>query len=137
MTPVNAQEKYSRSNGFTLLEILVAFALLALLLSVIIQSQAETAYFLEKTAKLSLVQQEVINELLKIERNYSDESIETSEGTFPDEHVLAGDTWIKEAVQEDFFGLVPVMKIKYRVTWKTANNEQEQYFESSIIGEIR
>ncbi len=125
------------ASGFTLLEVLVAFALLAVLLTVIIQSVGETAFFLEKTGKLSLVQKEVINELLRIERSYSSESLTASEGTFEKGHLLFEDRWQKEVVQEDFLGFIPVLRITYRVIWIPAKGQEEQHFESSIVGEVK
>jgi len=124
-----------KCHGFTLLEVLVAFSLLAILLTVIIQSQGETAFFIEKTRKLSLVQKEVINELLKIERNLGSASIDTGSGTFPKDHVLAGDIWQKEEVNENFMGFIPIKRITYRVSWETIKGKGEQSFEASIYGE--
>jgi prepilin-type N-terminal cleavage/methylation domain-containing protein len=124
-------------DGFTLLEVLVAFSLLAILLTVIIQSQGETVYFLEKTHKLSIVQKEVINELLKTERLYSKETISAGDGVFDDDHVLAGDRWQREVTQEDFMGIVPVMKITYRIYWRPKVDAEEQSFEASILGEVK
>ncbi len=133
----SANYKRKHSPGFTLLEVLVAFSLLAVLLTVIIQSQGETAFFLEKTGKLALVQKEVINELLRIERNYSGEAITAEEGTFEEGHLLAGDKWQKEILQEDFMGFIPVLRITYRILWIPAKGQKEQHFESSIIGEVK
>lgn len=130
-----AQQK--QPPGFTLLEVLVAFSLLAVLLTVIIQSQGETAFFLEKTKKLSLVQREVINQLLQIERVYSQDQISSASGTFPEDHPLAGDVWEKEVEQEDFMGVVPVLKITYRIIWNAQKDREGQSFEASIIGEVR
>jgi hypothetical protein len=107
------------------------------MLAVIIQSQGETVYFLEKTRKLSLVQKEVINELLKTERLYSEESISAGEGVFPEDHVLAGDRWERVVTKEDFMGIVPVMKISYRVFWRPKTDSEEQSFEASILGEVK
>ena len=126
---------FRKTSGFTLLEVLVAFSLLAMLLTVIIQSQGETAFFIEKTQKLSLVQKEVINELLKVERSLDAASIETGSGTFPKEHALAGDHWEKEVVEENFMGFIPVKKITYRVSWESFKSGEEQSFEASIYGE--
>ncbi len=128
-----------KNRGFTLLEVLIAFSLLATLLTVIIQSQAQTAFFLEKTGKLSRVQKEVINALLRSERYYSTEEVSTTEGVFPDDHQLAGDRWQKEVVLEDFSEMlpIPVTKITYRIIWNVGKNDREQYFESSILGEPR
>lgn len=123
--------------GFTLLEVLVAFSLLALLLTVIIQTQGETVYFLEKTEKLSRVQREVINELLKLERSYARQEISNEEGVFPVDHPLAGDRWQREVTREDFMGIAPVMKIRYRILWTPNRGQEEQQFEAYILGEVR
>ncbi len=124
-----------RKPGFTLLEVLVAFSLLAILLTVIIQTQGETAFFIEKTRKLSLVQKEVINELLKTERNLNAVSIDTGSGKFPKDHVLAGDSWQKEVIAENFMGFVPIKRITYRISWESIKGRGEQSFEASIYGE--
>ncbi len=119
------------------MEVLISFSLLATLLAVIVQSQGETAFFLEKTKKLSLVHKEVINELLRIERTYSVTMFNSESGTFPADHPLAGDQWQKEIFEEDFMGLVPVMKITYRVSWNLGGDKGTQSFESSIFGEVK
>ncbi len=131
------QENRIIQDGFTLLEVMVAFALLTLLLTVIIQSQAEINYFLRKTSKLALVHKEVINELLRIERSFSGEMIESGEGTFDAEHVLAGNKWQKVVTQENFMGIVPVMKVTYRIIWIPPDGTGERMFESSILGEVK
>lgn len=130
-------KKRKEHHGFTLLETLVAFSLLASLLAVIIQSQGETAFFLEKTKKLSLVQKEVINELLRIERIYSNETVSAESGTFEEGHPLAGDIWQREIIQEDFIGLVPLTRITYRIIWTDYQGRGEQSFEASIFAEVK
>jgi prepilin-type N-terminal cleavage/methylation domain-containing protein len=124
-------------NGFTLLEVLVAFSLMAVLLTVIIQSQGETVYFLEKTQKLSLVQNEVTNELLITERTYSGDAITNGNGVFPADHPLAGDRWEREVTQQDFMGIIPIMKVTFRVLWKPPFGKEEQSFEAYVLGEER
>ena len=126
-----------QNKGFTLLEVLVAFSLLATMLTVIIQSQGETAFFLEKTKKLSRVQKVVINELLRIEREYSAASLTSENGTFEADHDLAGDQWQREVTPETFMGLVPVNKITYRIVWIPQHGKEEQSFEASIFGEVK
>jgi len=127
-----------RRSGFTLLETLVAFALLSILLTVVFQTQSETIFFMEKTGKLSLVQRAAINELLIIERDLLNQPISVSNGVFDNDHVLAGDRWQKEVVLEKMMlGLIQVKKIKFKITWDSRNSGNEESFETSIIGEVQ
>ncbi|MBU2512981.1 type II secretion system GspH family protein [bacterium] len=126
-----------KERGFTLLEVLISFSLLATLLAVVVQSQGESAFFLEKTKKLSLVHKEVINELLRIERTYSVETFNAENGVFPSGHPLAGDQWEREIVEENFMGMVPVKKITYRISWNVGGGKGIQSFEDSIFGEVK
>lgn len=112
------------------MEVLVAFSILSLLLTSIIQGQGESVYFLEKTKKLEIVQKEVSNTLLAVERGTRKAEDET--GTFPDEHPLAGDQWQMSSSSEMLLELIPVTRISYSVTW-VASNKIEQTFESSIL----
>ncbi|PCI29588.1 MAG: hypothetical protein COB67_03690 [SAR324 cluster bacterium] len=115
--------------GFTLLEVLVSFALLSLLLTVLIQSQSNAIFFLEKTQKLERVQKEVANKLLTIER--SSTPVEASNGTFQEEHPLAGDQWQLTKEIKSINGLLPMEEVKYRIIWQ--QNKHTQSFESSIL----
>jgi len=120
--------------GFTLLEVLIAFSLLSILLTVIIQSQAETAYFLEKTGKQQLVQRVVMNELSVAERSCATMIPESDEGTFADDHSLAGDNWQRTVIEEDIFlGLIQVARISYRISWKNPRGKGDHAFESSVL----
>jgi prepilin-type N-terminal cleavage/methylation domain-containing protein len=125
-------------SGFTLLEVLVAFSLLSLLLTVIIQSQSESAFFLERTEKLFRVQQVVVNELLIAERDPTGREFGIGSGVFPSEHPLAGDRWEREIRIEDFMlGMIEVERLIYRVIWEGRRGQGEQAFESSILREVR
>jgi prepilin-type N-terminal cleavage/methylation domain-containing protein len=116
-------------QGFTLIEVMISIAILSSLLVVIIQSNTETAFFLRKTKQLSIAQKVVINELLKIEReNKSD--LATSEGTFEEEHVLAGNKWKLTVSESTFLEVVPITKITYQVFWMFEGHEHS--YESSI-----
>jgi len=132
-----ANQMIEKGRGFTLLEVLVAFSILSILFAVIIQSQADTVFFLEKTDRLSVVQKEVMNELLKIERDFKGQVLSSETGTFPEEHVLQGSQWKKDVIVEDFMGIIKVKKITFRITWKEGKEKTDRFFESSILGEIR
>lgn len=122
-------------SGFTLLEVLVAFSLLATLLAVIIQTQGESAFFLEKTRKDASVNNEVINELLRAERLYSKSEFTNSRGTFPSGHVLEGDQWEKSIQEESFMGFVPVKRLTYTITWDKTESSDGKKFQASIFGD--
>lgn len=125
-----------KRNGFTLLEVLVAFSILSILFAVIIQSQADTIFFLEKTNRMAIVQKQVMNELLIIERNLSAQKISFETGTFPEDHILHGSQWQKRVEVEDFLGITKVSKITYKIIWTEGNDKIERSFESSILGEV-
>ncbi len=125
----------SDKSGFTLLEVLVAFSLLATLLAVIIQTQGESAFFLEKTRKDAAVNNEVINELLRAERLYSTSEFTNSRGTFPSGHELEGDEWEKVIKEESFMGFVPVKRLTYTVIWDKTESSDGKKFQASILGD--
>lgn len=129
-------QQTQRGKGFTLLEVLVAFSLLSILFAVIIQSQADTIFFLEKTNRMTIVQKQVMNELLIIERNLSAQKISSETGTFPEDHILHGSHWQKKVEVEDFLGITKVSKITYKIIWTEGNDNMERSFESSILGEV-
>ncbi len=117
-------------DGFTLLEVMISFAILSTLLVVIIQSTSETTFFLHKTEQLSIAQKVVINELMRIEReNPSD--LKSSQGIFPDGHILAGNKWKLIISNSVFLDVVPVTRIRYQVSWFLG--KQQHTFESSIV----
>ena len=127
MPPIETPE------GFTLMELLVSFSILSLLLVLIIQTNSETIFFLQRTSKLEQVQKVVVHELLKIERGVEKEENEDSEkGVYPEGHPLAGDIWTRTDEEEEILGAFKITRIKFRVTWK--HGEEDQFFESSIWG---
>ena len=115
--------------GFTLLEVLISFAILSTLLVAIIQSQSESIFFLRKTKSLMIAQKIVINMLLEIERSTTPP--ETGEGIFPKEHQLAGGKWKLTAEDEDFMGIVSIRRVTYQVFWM--ENGVQQEYQSSIL----
>lgn len=121
------------TSGFTLLEVLVAFSLLAILMTVIIQSQAETIFFLEKTERQQTVQRTVMNELSIIERRCATTPPAAESGVFDSEHRLAGYQWQREIATEMLMGMIPVTKVTYRVSWEKPEASGIYSFESSIF----
>jgi len=108
------------------------------LLTGIIQSQSESAFFLEKTEKTARVQREVINELLAAERDQPGQSFVNGEGVFDADHPLAGDRWQKKVQVVDFLlGLIKVRQLVYRITWDAGRGQGEHSFESAILTEVK
>lgn len=134
---IDINHSINERKGFTLLEVLVAFSLLSILFAVLIQSQADSIYFLEKSGRLAVAQKEVMNELLKIERNLSGQGISSEQGTFPEDHVLPSSEWKKEVVVEDLMGIIKIKKITYRISWTEGKEQTLHYFESTILGQVR
>lgn len=89
-------------RGFTLLEVLVSFALLSGLLALLLQSQGEAVFFLERTSLLEQVQEEAQIRLMEVER--LGQLPQPAQGSFGPEHRLAGGTWSIEAGTENFMG---------------------------------
>ena len=116
--------------GFTLLEVMISLAILSSLLVVIIQSNMEITFFLNRTERLSIAQKVVINELMRIERENS-ATLTTGQGTFPEKHVLAGSEWKLTVTNIDFLDVIPVTRIHYQVSWFAG--EQRNTFEASIL----
>ncbi|OGG97016.1 MAG: hypothetical protein A2527_02865 [Candidatus Lambdaproteobacteria bacterium RIFOXYD2_FULL_50_16] len=118
--------------GFTLLEVLVSFALLAGLLTLIFQSQTEGIFFLAKTARLEIVQKEAMNRLMGLER--AGEMPNPASGRFETGHPLEGGRWEIVQEQEDFLGY-PIGKITCHIFY--LENEQEREFSASILGDLK
>lgn len=118
-----------KPKGFTLLEVLISFAILASILTVVIQSQSDMVFFLQKTKQLDEIQNVVINELLKLERESANDITATS-GSFSSPHPLAGKKWKILIQDETFMDFVTVMKVTYQVIWE--ERDALQTYELSI-----
>lgn len=108
----------SKEKGFTLLEILVSFAILASVLTVVIQSQSDMVFFLKRTDQLGKVQSVVINKLLELERTSID-SISSAAGEFPNSHPLAGKKWnlTRQTTRVSHLVSTEMEQVTYQVYW--------------------
>lgn len=97
-------------NGFSLIEILAALAILSILLIAIIQGQGDNLYILDTITKRQLAQKYIRKKLYAIER--SEETAISSNGIFPIEHELNGQKWQLVVKEEEIFGFT-LKRVEY------------------------
>ncbi|MBT4286625.1 MAG: type II secretion system protein [Deltaproteobacteria bacterium] len=122
--------QFAKNKGFTLIEVLIAFAILSSLLVVILQSYSDTSSFLQRTRLKETAQRTTFYELSKIERQGLD-SFTNKSGQFPEEHELAGGSWKIIESKETFMEVIPVTKVTYHITWQ--NGIYSNSYKSSIL----
>lgn len=120
-----------QKKGFTLLEVLVSFAILAVLLAAIIQANSNSILMLQKTRHNARVENRVYLELNIVERNLKKELFGSSSGTYrKDAPGLEGYKWQKIISLEHIVGQ-PIKKITFRILWE--ENGRKHTFESFIL----
>lgn len=113
-----------RQAAFTLIEVMVAFAILSGLLTLILQTQGEQARFLARSQVGEQVLQELQTQILAQERGDSTTAWPANEGSFPQGHPLAGFRYRKEFGQEMFLGQFPLNKITLSIHWDEGKHPQ-------------
>ena len=121
-----------KTTGFTLLEVLVSFALLSGLLALLLQSQGQAVFFLSRTQQLEQVQTEAMNRLMAVERIGSLPN--PVEGQFPMGHPLEGGSWRFEQATQGFLGF-QLTKIVCHITY--LNHGKAQVYTASILGDLQ
>lgn len=110
-------------KGFTLLEVLVAFTIMAMLLTLILQTQAESINYAEKNRTLSLVQAEVREQILAVERG-DERTMWAPSGKFEEGHPLEGMTFLRTETMESMGGVIDLTRVTFRVSWQHKGIEQ-------------
>ena len=110
-------------KGFTLLEILVAVAILSVSLFAILQGQADNIFIVETTKKRLIAQKYIRVELCKAERNYKEMGLGKRLGEFFPPHELAGDRWELTVDEQEVFGF-KIKRVTYEIFWKERNRSK-------------
>ncbi|MBF0288423.1 MAG: prepilin-type N-terminal cleavage/methylation domain-containing protein [SAR324 cluster bacterium] len=109
-------------KGFTLLEILIAIAILSITLISIYQSFSSSTLILSSTKNLWKAMTYSHNELTKWERSVSTRT-SIAQGEFPEGHALAGFSWLRTIADVAPFPGIFVRKVSYRLQWQEGLNE--------------
>ena len=118
-------------KAFTLLEVLVSFAIMASLLTLILQSQGEIAYFTVKQQSEEKVRREIEAQILAFEREDTNILWSSESGTFNADHPLQGYTFKRTETTEKLLGQIPVTIVSFLIQWKDRGAQQS--YESKII----
>jgi len=121
-----------KQAGFTLLEVLVSFALLSGLLALLLQSQGEAVFFLSRTQQLEQVQNEAMNRLLSVER--TGQLPEPASGQYPVGHPLEGGKWVVQESSLPFLGF-DLTQIICTITYLDRGASYD--YSSSILGDLK
>ncbi len=120
-------------KAFTLIEVLVSFAIMASLLTLILQSQGEIAYFSVKNKRSEVVRREIEAQILAYERDDKRVLWTAEEGTFNGSHPLKGFQFKRSKKNQMLLGAIPITIVSFLITWE--ENKIKQSYESSIITE--
>ena len=119
-----------RRLGFTVLEVLIALAILTLSLTAIYQTYGTALFSLTTTDTLWRVMSHIQNRLLFHERSKAPPPVSVSQGEFQTDHELAGYQWFQlvEDVEPLPGGIT--RRVRYRLTWEDSGRERS--FEADL-----
>ena len=118
----DSQKEMEPVTGFTLLEVLIALSILTMVLITIYQSFSSSVFLLSSTKNLWNAMTHTQNELTRWERSVN-APISIAQGTFEEDHELAGFNWIREISDVSPFPGVFVRKVEYEIQWQEGGQD--------------
>ena len=106
-----------RRPGFTLLEVLIALAILSVAMLALHQAFATNIYMTIYTRDLWSAVVFTRNELMRVERG-SPPSIGVSDGVYNEGHKMAGYHWKRAVTDEEPFPGIKVRKVSLELIWE-------------------
>jgi prepilin-type N-terminal cleavage/methylation domain-containing protein len=104
-------------SGFTLLEVMIALAILSVSLLAVYQAQSNSLLTLSDSDSLWKATSAIQRELLFWERSKEPPSVSLSQGTFPESEELSGWRWLRTVEDTEPLPGVEVRKVNYRLEW--------------------
>ena len=121
---------YANRRGFTLLEVLIALAILSLCLVAIYQGYTSTLAISASTRKLWKAMEYSHNELARWERKNPVPEVSVSQGEFPPGDPMAGYSWKREITDLEPLPSIKVRRIRLDLFWTLGTTAQT--YRSSI-----
>jgi prepilin-type N-terminal cleavage/methylation domain-containing protein len=111
-------------KGFTLLEVLIALAVLSVCLIAIYQGYSTTLAVTTSTRKLWTAIVYGNNELARWERMTPPPVLSVAQGEFPPGSPMAGYAWRREITDLEPFPSVRIRRVQLELTWPLGNSRQ-------------
>ena len=130
--PLPERAGQSGRRGFTLLEVLVALAILSVVLIALHQAFSANIYLTGFNRSLWRAIVHSHNELQQVERLPAP-SIAVSEGDFEEEHPMFGYHWKREVVDDSPIPGVRLRKIKLEISWVEGTSTRSYRSETYVV----
>jgi prepilin-type N-terminal cleavage/methylation domain-containing protein len=115
---------YGKRRAFTLLEVLIALAVLSVCLLAIYQGYSTTLAITTSTRKLWTAIVYANNELARWERMSPPPEVSLAQGTFPPGDALAGYSWRREITDLEPLPSVRLRRVQLELTWPVGVAQQ-------------
>jgi prepilin-type N-terminal cleavage/methylation domain-containing protein len=122
----------ARAAGFTLLEVLIALAVLSVCLLAIYQGYSTVLAISASTRKLWKAMEYSHNELARWERMYPAPEVSVNQGNFPPDDPMAGYSWKREITDLEPLPTVRVRRVRLDLFW-TLGSAQQTYRSSLYV----